>query len=177
MWSPASLFYRFFRQPLSIGLRLVTVKFDSMKWCARPTFFMKINEQYYSVVVKSKKPTKGGLFMHCDNSLTTKAICQVPLSFRHPCYLRGVCSELCHCAVWSHRRSAKYKLFAAYYCVWRIIVKSQSTQISMLFCEILALPDVSYCANHEWRRHLEFHHAWLNHFLLPHAICIVALAG
>lgn len=45
--------------------------------------------------VKSKKPTKGGLFMHCDNSLTTKAICQVPLSFRHPCYLRGVRSELC----------------------------------------------------------------------------------
>ena len=47
--------------------------------------------------MKSKKPTKGGLFMHCDNSLTTKAICQVPLSFRHPCYLRGVRSELCRC--------------------------------------------------------------------------------
>ena len=46
---------------------------------------------------KSKKPTKGGLFMRCDNSLITKAICQVSPSFRHPCYLRGVRSELCCC--------------------------------------------------------------------------------
>lgn len=96
--------------------------------------------------IKSKKPTKGGLFMHCDNSLTTRAICQVSLSFRHPCYLRGVRSELCcRCCLIIQRR-CKVQIICSKWWLW-----TNHRSISTYTNQLIILRNFSFAWCILWR--------------------------